>query len=258
MTLYVPSGSEDIITDTYLRNFWSQSCGYADCGCQPAYRLGASPGWHSDPNWDECATRHCCGGHGGCNYCIMTQSQAIADYQTEVTFITDPIGAQIFIDGTEWWPGAVTASDGATFRGIPPAIDPTPHTYDLRKVGYGNATGTFQVIPGITTTITVTLSQPFVDITVHNIMIGNVPCLNECDIMCTTPCPALVSIVVTWANYGNVSGTFTPSVTVTPPGTTINGTQITVVPEGTETTTFTGVSLQEGTSNVCFNIGIIT
>lgn len=135
MTLYVPSGTENVITDTYLRQFWSQSCGFsAWCG---AYQLFPPPGWHADPGFKE--TGYCCGGHGGCAGCIMTLSQAIADYPTEVTFISDIPGAHIFIDGAEWWPGAVTGADGATFRGISPGT----HTYELRQAGYQSVTGTF-------------------------------------------------------------------------------------------------------------------
>ena len=137
MTLYVPEGTENTIKDTYLRQFWSQSCGYsAWCG---RYQIFAPLGWHADPAFKE--TGYCCGGHGGCANCIMTLSQAIADYPTEVTFISNPPGAQIFIDGIEWWPGAVTAADGATFRGISPGT----HTYELRMAGYQSATGTFEL-----------------------------------------------------------------------------------------------------------------
>jgi hypothetical protein len=135
MTLFVPGGTENVITDTYLRQFWSESCGYSGwCG---RFQLFAPPGWHADPTFKE--TGYCCGGHGGCSNCIMTLSQAIADYPTEVTFVSDPPGAQIFIDGVEWWQGAITAADGATFRGISPGT----HTYELRMAGYQSVTGTF-------------------------------------------------------------------------------------------------------------------
>ena len=135
MTLYVPGGTENTIKDTYLRQFWSESCGYSGwCG---RFQLFAPPGWHADPTFKE--TGYCCGGHGGCSNCIMTLSQAIADYSTEVTFVSDPPGAQIFIDGVEWWQGAITGADGATFRGISPGT----HTYELRMAGYQSVTGTF-------------------------------------------------------------------------------------------------------------------
>ena len=135
MTLYVPGGTENVIKDTYLRQFWSESCGFSGwCG---RFQLFAPPGWHADPTFKE--TGYCCGGHGGCANCIMTLSQAIADYPTEVTFVSDPPGAQIFIDGVEWWQGAITAADGATFRGISPGT----HTYELRMAGYQSVTGTF-------------------------------------------------------------------------------------------------------------------
>lgn len=134
MTLYVPGGTENTIMDTYLRQFWSQSCGFTGCA---QYRITAPPGWHADPTFQE--TIYCCGGHGGCANCIMALSQELANYPTEVTFLSNPPGAQIFIDGIEWWPGAVTAEDGATFRGISPGT----HTYELRMTGYQSATGTF-------------------------------------------------------------------------------------------------------------------
>ena len=144
MVLYVPVGSEDVVTDTYLRQFWSASCGYSNTAAHPNCALGRfrripEPGWHPDPTFTE--SGYCCGGHGGCVGCIMVLSQVIANYQTEVTFISNLPGAQIFIDGAEWWPGALTAADGATFRGIPPGI----HTYELRIAGHPSETGTFDL-----------------------------------------------------------------------------------------------------------------
>jgi hypothetical protein len=256
MTLYVQSGTENTIEDTYLRRFWCECFGYSGCGSP--YKLGIPSGWHADPSWNECATYHCCGDHGGCTGCMMTQVQTVADYETEVTFITNPIGAQIFIDDVEWWPGAVTASDGATFRGIPPAINPTPHTYELRKAGYISAIGTFQVMLNTTTTITETLLQSFTNITVQNVTVGGTSCLTGCNVTCMVACPTIVDIVVIWENSGNVSGTFTPTITVNPLGTSANGTPITVSSMGTGTTTFSGISLPEGMANVCFDTGTIT
>lgn len=156
MVLYIPyAGTEPVIVEQYLVKGWYESCGYSGCNC-PEFTMSAPPGWHPDPSWNECATKQYFGGHGGCSDCIMILSQAIADYHTEVTFMSNPHGAQIFIDGVEWWPGAVTAVDGATFRGISPGT----HTYELRMAGYQNATGTFELALNTPVIITGNLVPP--------------------------------------------------------------------------------------------------
>lgn len=202
MVLYVPGGSENVITDTYLRRFWSESCGYRACCGQ--LRLGVSPGWHDDQSWPECnpINHYCCGGHGGCGDCIMTQSQVIADYQTEVTFISTPPGARIYINGVEWWPGAVTAADGATFRGVPPTLAPTVHTYEMRLTGYRSATGTLELIEGVPAIITGDLSP--LGIISTNIVPYKTICAAPCD----------VSIDVTWTNDAPTGMDFIPSITI--------------------------------------------
>ena len=253
MTLYVPSGSENTITNTYLKQFWSPSCGYSNTAahfqCAAGnFRRIAEPGWHPDPSFAE--PGYCCGGHGGCGGCIMVQSQVIANYETETTFITYPIGAQIFIDSVEWWPGAITASDGATFIGI----SPIQHTYELRKSGYISATGTFQLVLGVPTVISRTLSSSFANITIQNMTIGDMSCTSGCTMSYTPGSP--VDIVVTWVNSGGSNGTFTPTVTIAG-GTPITGLPITISPGGTGITTFPGVYLSEGSPNICFNIGTI-
>jgi len=139
MTLYVPGGSENTITDTYLRQFWSESCGFNGCIQYRLYDYNY-PGWHHDVSFTE--TSYCCGGHGGCWYCIMTLSQMLANYQTEVTFISRIPGAQIFIDGAEWWPGTVT---DATFRGIPPGF----HSYVFILDGVVVGSGSFYLTEGV-------------------------------------------------------------------------------------------------------------
>lgn len=196
MVLYVPgAGTEPVRVEQYLVNGWYQSCGYSGCDC-PQFTMSVPPGWHPDPTWNECATKYCCGGHGGCPSCIMTQSQIIADYQTEVTFITNPPGAQIFIDGTEWWPGAVTAADGATFRGIPQAVEPTPHIYELRKDGYLSVTRRFELVERTPITIEVEL--------ISLSLIGNV------DISSTPP-----GAEIWWAPIGQTpidTGLITPAI----------------------------------------------
>jgi hypothetical protein len=172
MVLYIPgAGSEPVIVEQYLINGWYQSCGYSGCDC-PQYTMGVPQGWHPDPTWNECATKYCCGGHGGCGNCIMTQSQIIADYQTEVTFISNPPGAQIFINGVEWWPGAVTAADGATFRGIYPAAAPFLHAYEMRMQGYISATGAF----GLTLDTPITISRTLVPLaSLGDVIIESIP-----------------------------------------------------------------------------------
>lgn len=148
MVLYRPGGFKEITLDEpYKIRGWTDSYG---CNRDP-YRYRAPPGWKCDPSYPEVTGP--VGSHGGCSYCVMTELQVIANYQTEVTFISNPPGAQIFIDGVEWWPGAVTAADGATFRGIPPGT----HTYELRKSGYISATGTFDLALNTPVTISNTL-----------------------------------------------------------------------------------------------------
>ena len=44
MVLYVPVGSEDVVTDTYLRQFWSASCGYSNTTAHPNCALGTRSG----------------------------------------------------------------------------------------------------------------------------------------------------------------------------------------------------------------------
>lgn len=154
MTLIVPGGTENTITDTYLKQFWSESCGFTGC---EIYRLYDSnyPGWHHDTSFVEVTGPN--GSHGGCSYCIMTLSQMLANYQTEITFISNPPGAHIFIDGAEWWPGTVTAADGATFIGIPPTVTPATHSYEMKIDGYLSTTGAFGLIEGTPTTVSGTL-----------------------------------------------------------------------------------------------------
>lgn len=250
MTLYIPGFTELTLAETYRMTGWTSSTG---CNSSP-WPYHPPPGWGCDPSFTEVHSPYT-GSHGGCPGCLMTQVRVIANYQTEVTFITNPIGAQIFIDGVEWWPGTVTAIDGATFRGISPATDPTPHTYELRKAGYISATGTFQVVSEITT-ISETLLQPS-NITIQDVTIEGISCISGCTITCPTSCPEIVDIDVTWANSGGFSGTFTPTITIAG-GIPIIGAQITIVPGLTGTTTFLGVSLPQGTLNICIDSGIIT
>lgn len=102
----------------------------------------------------------------------------------------------------------------------------------------------------------VTVISP-ANITMQNITVGGVPCIGGCSITCSMSCPTTVNIVVTWSNSGGSSGTFTPTVTIAG-GFPITGSQITVASGGTGTTTFSGVSLPQGTPNVCVNTGTIT
>lgn len=94
-------------------------------------------------------------------------------------------------------------------------------------------------------------------ITIQNITIEGISCMRGCTIMCATSCPVIVDILVTWANSGGSSGTFTPTVTIAG-GDPISGTQITVASGETGTTTFSSVSLEQGTLNTCFDIGTVT
>lgn len=76
----------------------------------------------------------------------MTLSQVLADYQTEVTFLSRTTSARIFIDGAEWWPGAIT---DATFRGIPPGH----HTFELKVNGVVIRSGVFDLTEGTPITV---------------------------------------------------------------------------------------------------------
>lgn len=147
MTLYIPGFSELTLAETYRMRGWTASYG---CN-KPYFPYRPPPGWKCDPSYPEVSGGT--GTHGGCPSCWMVELQVIANYQTEITFISNPPGAQIFIDGAEWWPGAVTAADGATFRGIAPGT----HTYELRMAGYVSATGTFDLILNTPVTINKTL-----------------------------------------------------------------------------------------------------
>jgi hypothetical protein len=93
------------------------------------------------------------------------------------------------------------------------------------------------------------------DITIQNITIGETQCTYGCTMVCTTGCPAIVDIVVIWANSGGSSGTFTPWVTIGG-GDQITSEKITVAPGETGTTTFSSVSLPRGIPRLCFNIDI--
>jgi hypothetical protein len=93
-------------------------------------------------------------------------------------------------------------------------------------------------------------------ITIQDITIDGTSCTGGCNIICTV-CPAVVDIVVTWANSGDSSGTFTPTVTVDT-GSPMLGTTITITSGSTGTTTFSTVSLPRGTPTICFNTGTIT
>lgn len=76
----------------------------------------------------------------------MTISQVLANHQTQVTFLSRTPGARIFIDGAEWWPGALA---DATFRGIPPGH----HTYELKLNGAVIASGAFDLTEGTPITV---------------------------------------------------------------------------------------------------------
>jgi len=148
MTLFIPTFKETTLSELYRMRGWTESYG---CNVLP-YAYRAPPGWTCDPSYPE-VKDPILGSHGGCADCVMVELQVVANYQTEITFISNPPGAQIFIDGVEWWQGAVTAADGATFRGISPGT----HTYELRMAGYVSATGTFDLVLDTPLTINRTL-----------------------------------------------------------------------------------------------------
>lgn len=197
MALYRPSGFIQMTLDEpYRMRGWTESWGCSES----QFRYAPQSGWSCDPSYPE--VNGGVGTYGGCPTCRMTELQVIANYHTEVTFISNPLGARIFIDGIEWWPGAVTAVDGATFRGVPPAADPTLHTYELRMVGYQSATGTFGLAPD--TPIFVTGDLVLLGIRATDI----VPDVTTC----TAPCN--VSVGVTWTNDAATDMEFTPSLMI--------------------------------------------
>lgn len=242
MTLYVPSGSEVVIAEKYLRKFWSESCGYnnitASYNCSIGrFRRTPEPGWHPDPNFKE--TGYCCGGHGGCEDCIMVLSQVLANYNTEVTFITTPHGAHIFIDGIKWWQGAITSEDGATFIGVSPSENSVPHIYELRKNGYRSAFGTFDLL--LETPITITRNLEPLGIKSISIVSDKTTCIEPCDI----------NIEVTWENDSATAIEFTPSLLINE-----NLLNIEYLPEilpavSIVTHTFLVLGLMKGTHVIC-------
>jgi hypothetical protein len=135
-------------------------------------------------------------------------------------------------------------------------------TFDSPGVVRGASAGTSTIRAtkdSIYGEVVVTVNANPAIIAIQSITVGGISCPTECSVTCITTCPAIVDIVVTWTNSGGSNGTFTPTVTVTPPGTTVNGAQITVAASsGTGSTTFAGVSLQHGSPNVCIDTGTIT
>lgn len=164
------------------------------------------------------------------------------------SFTSNPTGATIWIDGID--KGVVTPNTISN-------LSAWSHNYTLKLTGYKDAIGTFQVESGLTTTIPEILLQPIPNITIQNITVGGISCTSGCTVACTTGCPAILNIVVTWANSGSSSGTFIPKITIAG-GTPIIGAQITILPLEIGITTFSEVSLPQGTPEVCIDTGIIT
>ena len=102
--------------------------------------------------------------------------------------------------------------------------------------------------------ITVNMQQP-ATITIQSITVNGAPC-GSCNVTCPTGCPSDISVVVTWANSGDFSGTFTPTITVDTAPTT--GTSVTVLAGGTNTSTFSVTGLARGSHNICVDSGTIT
>jgi hypothetical protein len=166
------------------------------------------------------------------------------------SFTSNPSSARIWIDGVDQLLNTPNTISNITVGN---------RAYTLKLIGYTDASGSFSVTSGSTTVVPEIILHTLANITIQNIMVGSTSCLSGCNITCVTTCPTTVNIVVTWSNSGGSSGTFIPTITITPPGTTtIPGEQTTVIPSGTGTTTFTGVNLPHGTPNVCIDTGTIT
>ncbi len=113
------------------------------------------------------------------------------------SFTSTPSGAEIFID---------TVDQSLTTPQTISGLTPGSHSYKLTKVGYVDATGSFNITGGSTTPVSATLY------TVANITATSIiatPTENPCvEGTCT------VNVSVTWTNNGQTSGNFTPNITV--------------------------------------------
>ncbi len=111
--------------------------------------------------------------------------------------------------------------------------------------------------------ITVNMQQ-LATITIQSMVAQSITCAQCATPPCTTcnvvcpggTCPSNISVVVTWANSGDFSGTFTPTITVDTVPTI--GTSVTVPASGTNTSTFSVNGLSRGTHNICVDSGTIT
>ena len=119
---------------------------------------------------------------------------------------TPEVNALIYIDGTLQG----TTTTPVTLTGLTPGN----HTYQLTKSGYTNTVVTgFSITAGQTTTVSPAMLT-IADIRALNMIIHpDDPCIQG---------SCVVTVTVSWRNYGGTLGTFTPSIDVSPPG-TING-----------------------------------
>ena len=99
-----------------------------------------------------------------------------------------------------------------------------------------------------------------INIIVTDIIIGTTSCPGGCDITCpSSDCssPVVIDITITWQNTGDTVGRFTPTISVTPPGsptpTIYTLSPVDLVAGYVVDTTFTGVSLIQGQNIMCAN-----
>ncbi len=115
-----------------------------------------------------------------------------------VSFTSTPTGAEIFIDTVDQL--VVTPS---TISGLTPGS----HSYALTKAGYVDATGSFNITGGSTTTVPTVTLYTVANITATSITVTprSSPCVEG---------TCIVDVSVTWTNNGQTSGNFTPNITI--------------------------------------------
>lgn len=107
---------------------------------------------------------------------------------------------------------------------------------------------------------TINMQEP-TNITIQSISIGGIDCPSPTfactNMICPGGCPVNVDVVVIWANSGDISGTFTPTIQIGI-GTPVPGSSIIIPANGTNTSTFSITGLSRGSHNICIDSGTIT
>ena len=127
---------------------------------------------------------------------ITCQNVTILDTGS-VAISSTPSGAAIYIDTV-----LQTGTTPQTYSGLTAGS----HTYKLTLSGYTDATGSFSITAGSTTTLPVTLA------TVANITATNVTITKSANPCITGSCT--VTITVRWSNSGGTDGTVIPNIKI--------------------------------------------